>query len=219
MVRLNRRTEWEETLFALGIMLIVFTFFLFMQATIGLSRRGHHSPPNPALMPYAIAAAILTFAFLATRICFRTFYLLDPERRSIFRGFRLGWINRVRLLLEQEEVFGLATEGRRFSTRSGTYWAYRTVALTNNGNQEPLNDWKREQLQKSNDETARLAGILNCKSFSSPPESSPQFRMDPSGPIITFGPHKSALTWPRVLRMLLIIAFLIAYLVIRLGRW
>jgi hypothetical protein len=216
MVGLNRRTEWENTLFALGIMLIVFSFFLFMHATIGLSRRGHLSPPNPALMPYAIAASVLTFAFLATRICLRTYYLLDPERRSIFRGFRLGWINRVRLLLEHEELFGLATEGKRFSTRSGTYWAYRTVALNNNGKQEPLNDWKREQLEKSNDETARLAEILNCKCFSSPPESSLQFRTEPSGPIITFGPHRSTLTWSAVFRNLLIIGFVVVYLVVRL---
>jgi hypothetical protein len=215
MVRLNRRTEWEETLFALGIMSVFLTFLLFMQATIGLSHRGHYSPPSPALMPYAILASVLTFALLATRIFFRTYYLLDPERHSIFRGFRLGWINRVRLLFEHEELFGIATEGRLFRRKHITYWAYRTVALTNNGNQEPLDDWARGQLQKSNDETARLAGILNCKSFSSPPESSLQFRMEPVGPIITFGSQRSTFTWSAALRTLLIIAVVLAFMVIR----
>jgi hypothetical protein len=215
MVRLNRRTDLEGSLFTLGILSAVLAFFLFMQATIGLSHRGHFSPPDPALLPYAILTAILTCGFLATRIVLGTYYLIDPERRSIFRGFKLGWINRVRLLFEQEELVGIATEGRRFTTKYSSYWSYRTVALAKNGNREPLNNWMREQLQKSNDETARLGGILNCKSFASPAEASLQFRMEPSGPIITFGPQRMTFTWSSLLRWIPVTVFILAVLVIR----
>jgi hypothetical protein len=207
MVRLNRRTEVENTLFALGIMLLVLTFFLFKQGTTGYSRRGRYSPPNPALVPYAVAGLVVSLAFLATRFCFRNYYLIDPDRHCVFRAFRLFWFHRVRLLFEQEDIAGIATDGRRFTTKHSTYWAYRVVALSTNGAQEALTDWRRERLDECNAEAVKLAGVLNCQSHMAPPKSALQFDMAGQNALVSFRPYDARFIRDKLFRLLLALLF------------
>jgi hypothetical protein len=85
MVWLRYRTEIEQTLFSLGMVGIVLSCLLLMQATVGMtSRGGRHIPPTPELIPYASLGLAVSVALSATRVLVRNYTLLDPERQYLF---------------------------------------------------------------------------------------------------------------------------------------
>ncbi|SPE61793.1 hypothetical protein SBV1_770003 [Verrucomicrobia bacterium] len=87
MVRLTRRTELENILFFLGIILLSFNLVLFIQVGTGVSRHGRSLSPQFTLIPYAVAAVGLAAVLLATRICFRNY--LPGRSGSALRLSRL----------------------------------------------------------------------------------------------------------------------------------
>jgi len=141
-------------------------------------------------------------------------YLVDPDRRCVYRGFRILWLDRVRLLFQQQDIFGIATEGNRFSTKYGTYWAYRVVLLSVSGSQEPLGNWRREWLKEYNEEAAKLAKMLGCPAHLTSAQSTLRFEMQGQNPVVSFGPYKSGLNRIKMVRLIAVAFALLLYLLV-----
>jgi len=187
MLRLTRWTDLQTGLVPLTILLFLLSLMLIRQAaTFG----SQYSQLYAAVKPAAIAGFVLVAALLTVLACFRRFYLIDPDRRCVYRGLKMFFSSRVCLAFNKEDIAAIATEGKRFWNKHGTYWCYRVVLLSTIGSQEPLSKWWREKLEKCNEEATRVAEMLGRPVRLAPEHSLLQFRMEGENPVITFQPYK-----------------------------
>jgi hypothetical protein len=214
MMRINRRTELQDALLGFGMVAPLAAFLLFMQAKYGRHHYGYYRPPNPALLPYAWVCLGIGVVFVAIGVCVRNYYLIDPVRRCIYRGRKILWFDRVRLLHLKEDIVGIATDGKRTTTKYGSYWSYRLVALTKEGRQEPLSSWRRKDLDSCNADAARAADMLRCECHPADSESRLRFQMEGERPVVSFDPYSwnfstaTVMRWVIVLLLVAVLAYL-----------
>ncbi|PWU11351.1 MAG: hypothetical protein C5B50_23470 [Verrucomicrobia bacterium] len=187
MMKLIRWTDLQTGLVPLAILLFLLSLMLLRQAATFGSRYGEFYAP---LKLVAIAGFVVVAGLLIAVASFRRFYLIDSDRRCVYRGLKMFFASRVRLAFEREDIAAIATEGKRVSNKGGTYWYYRVVLLSATGVREPLSKWWQENLQRCNEDATKVAEMLDCPLHLAPEHTLLQYRIEGGNPVITFGPFK-----------------------------
>jgi hypothetical protein len=188
--KLKRQSDVQSILLGMTILLLMVSFFLFVQAG-STSRSGRYHPVVPALIPYGMASLALSLATLISLLCYRNFYLLDPQEHRLYHQFQFLWWQRRQIVFRQGEVFAITTAGRKKISKYGAYWEHRLTAVGMNGQQEPLSDWRRNGLETWNAKACTLAKELGCQSISSPPQSKLSVQLKDGKPFIQFNHFRS----------------------------
>lgn len=135
-----------------------------------------------------VGAVVLVGARAATD----NFYLIDRAQHLVYFHAKFLWFRRVRVLLEQANVYATSVESRKRVSRHGrswgweTWWEERTVVIDRRGRLVPMSNWGRDTLWTANNEARAIATAMGCQGYESPEDSRLVVRMKDEAPAVSF---------------------------------
>lgn len=219
---LKRVTDVQNGLLSAGVSSGVLGFVFWMEFKFGhTSKSGRYYPPDPAMVPYATAVVAAAFLCVIARYIYRVRYIVEPVEHCLYRRTQFLWHRRTVPIMRPGLALCITAEGKRVQRKYGSYWAYRTVAVSRDGTQEPLSSWRREGLDECNAEAARVASALACASKTAPTESKISIQRNPASSelFVDFADHETTGWWKKFrIVAVVIIALVIIWLIVQDAR-
>ena len=213
-VKLPWRREIQSDFISMGSLLLVFGLFFLIIGYWGdyTPRSDRYRPPKPAFIPYGFASLGGAVALFSGFWLFQNYSLIDPQEQWLYRYSQFLFWRKRRVIFRAGEILAVTTDCRRRSSKYGTRWYYRVVAIGRNGQKEPLGNWLRDGISECNAQARDFAAKLRCPSQTGLAKNVVRMEMQNGIPTVEFGPPP-LMTTPAVVRTIFYLALVTLYFV------